>query len=75
MQRLSIARAVLRNAPIVLFDESTSALDSETENQVLKNISEWVKNKICIFTTHRPSVLDFCSKVYRVTDSECTQII
>lgn len=75
MQRLSIARAVLRNAPIVLFDESTSALDSETEKQVLKNISEWGKNKICIFTTHRPSVLDFCSKVYRVTDSECTQII
>lgn len=71
MQRLSIARAVLRNAPIVLLDEATSALDINTEEQVLKNLSQWGKNKICIFTTHRASVFDVCNKNYLVTGVDC----
>lgn len=75
MQRLSIARALLRNAPIILLDEATSALDVDTEQQVLKNLSEWGKNKICIFTTHRPSVFEVCNKAYIVTDSECVSVM
>ena len=71
MQRLSIARALLRDAPIVLFDEATSALDIETEKKVLSNLADWGKNKICIFTTHRASVFDVCNKAYSVTDSSC----
>ncbi|MCD7828385.1 MAG: ABC transporter ATP-binding protein/permease [Clostridiales bacterium] len=75
MQRLSLARAVLRNAPINLFDEATSALDIDTEKQVLENLSEWGKNKICIFTTHRTSVFEVCNKAYAVTDCSCTPIM
>lgn len=75
MQRLSIARALLRNAPIILLDEATSALDVDTEQQVLKNLSEWGKNKICIFTTHRPSVFEVCNKAYIVADSECVSVM
>lgn len=71
MQRLSIARAVLRNSKIALFDESTSALDSRTEKQVLQNLAEWGKDKICIFTTHRASVFDVCSKAYSISGSQC----
>ena len=74
MQRLSIARALLRNAPVVLFDEATSALDMETEKQVLKNLAEWGKNKICIFTTHRTSVLSVCNKAYTVTECDCISV-
>ena len=74
-QRLSIARAVLRDAPIILLDEATSALDIDTEQQVLKNIAEWGKDKICIFTTHRPSVFEICNKVYMVTDSQCAKVM
>lgn len=74
-QRLSIARALLRNAPIILLDEATSALDIDTEQQVLKNLSEWGENKICIFTTHRPSVFEVCNKAYLVTDSECVSVM
>lgn len=75
MQRLSIARALLRDAPIILFDEATSALDVDTEQRVLKNLAEWGKNKICIFTTHRSSVFDVCNKAYMVTDSDCISVL
>ncbi len=75
LQRLSIARALLRNAPIILLDEATSALDVDTEQKVLKNLAEWGSNKICIFTTHRPSVFEVCNKAYIVTDSECVSVM
>lgn len=69
-QRISIARAVLRSSPILLLDEATSALDVVTEKQVLDNIIRQQPNKICIVTTHRPSVLDLCKRVYRVTGTK-----
>ena len=65
-QRLAIARALLRNAPILLLDEATSALDVATERRVLKNLMTQAPNKTCVLTTHRPSVLNLCSRVYRV---------
>ena len=73
-QRLSIARAVLRDAPILLLDEATSALDVTTERQVLRNIIQQRPNKTCIVTTHRPSVLNLCQRVYRVVDTRVTQL-
>jgi len=73
-QRLAIARAVLRDAPILLLDEATSALDVKTERQVLKNIIEQRPNKTCIVTTHRPSVLSMCQRVYRVMNTEITAL-
>lgn len=73
-QRLSIARAVLRDAPILLLDEATSALDVATERQVLRNIVQQHPNKTCIVTTHRPSVLDLCQRVYRVVDTKVTEL-
>ncbi len=68
-QRLSIARALLRNSPILLLDEATSALDVDTERRVLKNIMESNKKRTCIVTTHRPSVLNMCDRVYRICKS------
>lgn len=65
-QRLAIARAVLRDAPILLFDEATSALDIETEEKVLNNIMKYGRNKTCIVTTHRSSVLSMSSQIYRI---------
>lgn len=64
-QRLAIARAVLADAPILLLDEVTSALDMETEEKVLKNIAA-LPNKTCIISTHRPSVLSMCDRIYRI---------
>lgn len=73
-QRIAIARAVLRDAPILLLDEATSALDVTTERQVLRNIINQRPNKTCIVTTHRPSVLNMCQRVYRVMETTVTEL-
>lgn len=70
LQRLSIARALLANAPVLLLDEATSALDMETEEQLIRNLMEARKNYTCIITTHRPSVLRICDRIYRVENGK-----
>lgn len=65
-QRIAIARALVRRAPILLLDEVTSALDYGTERQVLNNLMR--RGITCIVATHRPSVLASCSRVYRVSE-------
>ncbi len=65
-QRISIARALLRNRNILLFDESTSALDPETERQLLHNILA-THNKTVIFITHRPAVVEYCDQTLKIT--------
>lgn len=70
-QRLSIARALLRNSPILLLDEATSALDTATERNVLRNIMQDNYPRTCIVTTHRPSVLHICKRVYAIQNKQC----
>lgn len=73
-QRIAIARALLRDAPVLLLDEATSALDVSTERQVLRNIMDKNRNKTCIVTTHRPSVLSIADKVYGVVNGEVKEL-
>ena len=73
-QRIAIARAVLRDAPILLLDEATSALDVATERKVLRNIIKQRPNKTIILTTHRPTVISMCQRVYRVMQKRVTEI-
>ncbi|MBE6109025.1 MAG: ABC transporter ATP-binding protein [Erysipelotrichaceae bacterium] len=61
VQRLAIARAIYSNAPILLLDESTSALDEDTEARVLGNIKE-MHNKTVLIVTHRPAALKICQR-------------
>ena len=70
-QRLSIARALLRDTPILLLDEATSALDVATERKVLKNIMQDEHPRTCIVTTHRPTVLSACNRVYAIREKMC----
>lgn len=73
-QRLAIARAVLKDAPVLLLDEATSALDVATERQVLRNLMTGRPNRTVIVTTHRPSVLGMCRRVYRIVDRQVREM-
>lgn len=73
-QRLAIARAVLRKAPVLLLDEATSALGLETERRVLENITALCRGKTLIVMTHRESVLPLCDSVYRISGGKVEKV-
>ncbi|MEC9239935.1 MAG: ATP-binding cassette domain-containing protein, partial [Pseudomonadota bacterium] len=56
-QRLSIARAVVRDAPILILDEPTASLDAATEQRVMANLSEWGRDRAIFLITHRISTI------------------
>ena len=73
-QRIAIARALLRDAPVLLLDEATSALDVTTERTILRNLTARYPHKTCIVTTHRPTVISLCRRVYQVS-SGCLRLL
>jgi len=62
-QRLSIARAILKNAPILILDEATSALDTESEREVQKALENLMKNKTTFVIAHRLSTIINCDRI------------
>ncbi len=72
-QRLSIARMILANPSVVIFDESTSALDVQTETKIFKNLEEFLKNKTVITIAHRLSTVKNASKIFVLEDGELVQ--
>ena len=72
-QRLSIARAVLNDAPILLLDEATSALDEETEKKVIQRLKA-LENRTCIAVTHRPAPIAQSDWVLEVGEGKCRML-
>ncbi len=56
-QRISIARAILRDTRILILDEPTASLDAETEKQVMHNLTEWGRDRVVFIITHRLSTI------------------
>ena len=67
-QRIAIARAILKNAPILILDEATSAADPENQAQIDKAIANLCKNKTVLIVAHRLDVVKLCDKVAVVED-------
>lgn len=65
-QRIAIARAIAKNAPIILLDEATSALDGDTTNAVLSALENLTKGKTVVSVSHQPEALVGYSRVYRL---------
>lgn len=67
IQRIGIARALINNPEVIILDESTSALDTFTENKILKEINSL--KKTIIFVSHRLNTLKFCNKIYTIKNN------
>lgn len=65
IQRITIARALITDAPILLLDECTSALDGETEKQVIQNLKN-LKDKTILCISHRQAILEYCDQVLEI---------
>ena len=72
-QRISIARAILKDAPIIILDETTSALDTENEHEVLAAIEELTENKTVIMIAHRLSTVAGADKIYVICDGQIAE--
>ena len=69
VQRLAVARALLSGSPVLLLDESTSALDEATEAQLLENLKN-SKDITCIIVTHKKAALDICNRHIQINDKK-----
>lgn len=65
-QRIAVARSILRPGSILILDEVTSALDEETEQEMLRRLTQSQIGKTLIFVTHRPAIIRYCNQVLRI---------
>jgi len=72
-QRVSMARALIKNAPILLLDDSLSAVDTQTEEAILHNLSQIMQNKTTIIVSHRISAVRNADKIIVLEDGKIMQ--
>ncbi len=72
-QRLSIARAVLKNSPVMIFDEATSSVDTETERAIQANLSGITKGKTALVIAHRLSTIRYADRILVLRDGQVAE--
>ena len=72
-QKLALARALYKDAPVLILDEPTSALDPLAEERLYRNFNDWIGDKTGIFISHRLSSTRFCQKVALFEDSHLVE--
>ena len=73
-QRISIARAIVRDAPILVLDEPTASLDAETEHRILENIASWAADRVVLLITHRLSTIQDADQVVYIEDGQSLEV-
>ena len=73
-QRLAVARALLKKAPVLLLDEATSAMDVRMEGQLLRNLRASGMVRTCVLVTHRPGSMEFCDRSYEIRNGVVTEV-
>lgn len=72
-QRIAVARSILRPGSILILDEVTSALDEETEQEMLRRLTSSKIGKTLIFVTHRPAIMQYCSRSLKIERSSAQE--
>lgn len=72
-QKIAMARALYKNAPVLILDEPTAALDSIAEKEIYEQFNSMVKNKTAIFISHRLASCKFCDKLLVFKDGEIAE--
>lgn len=72
-QRISIARAILKDAPILLLDEATSSVDAESEAQIQKSLAELMKDRTTVIVAHRLSTIQSADVIFVLEDGELAE--
>lgn len=73
-QRIAIARALVRKAPILILDEATSALDEASELAVIQGIRQLTPRPTCLIITHRRSILKYCNRQIKIDNKKIQEI-
>jgi ATP-binding cassette subfamily B protein len=73
-QRVSLARAFLKDAPILILDEPTSALDRETEAEILQTMRRLMQGRTCFFISHRLKALSNCDVLLKIRNGRLIQL-
>jgi len=72
-QRLALARALLAQRPVLLLDDGLSALDTDTEEQVLANLRTFLKGRSALIISHRMATLNLCNRVLVLEEGRLTE--
>lgn len=72
-QRISIARALIQESDILIFDEATSALDNVLQNEIIRNLDDFMRDKIVIIVAHRLSTIRNSDKIYVMKDGRIVE--
>jgi ABC-type multidrug transport system fused ATPase/permease subunit len=72
-QRLSIARAVIKNAPVLVLDEPTASLDAETELEVMQRLADWGRGRAIVIVTHRLSTIRRADQIVYLRDGRVVE--
>lgn len=74
IQRLALARAFLKNAPVLLLDEPTASLDIASEQQILESLKLLCKGRTTLLLTHRPASMKIAQRIYLINQGKCHEV-